>query len=120
MSANRPPTAQRRSRSETLTGPGPASSASDQDASACTIPVAKVVYVPCTEPAGQERLFETGERPKPETLEDAVRGLFETARETANEYWIDETGGNAWIGLDRVCDAIDADMLTAHCLRVEE
>ena len=81
---------------------------------------AELVYVPCTEPAGQERLFETGERPKPASLEEAVRALFETARETANEYWIDETGGSAWIAIDRVCDAIDADMLAAHCLRVEE
>ena len=81
---------------------------------------AELVYVPCNEPAGQERLFETGERPKPENLDEAVRQLFETAREDANEYWIDETGGNAWIAIERVCDAIDADMLAAHCLTVEE
>ena len=80
----------------------------------------ELVFVPDSEPAGQVRLFETGERPKPESLEHAVRALFETARETANEYWIDETGGNAWIDLDRVCAAVTADMLEAHCLRVEE
>ena len=80
----------------------------------------ELVFVPDSEPKAQGRLFETGERPKPENLEDAVRELFETARETANEYWIDETGGNAWIDLDRVCVAVTADMLEAHCLRVED
>jgi hypothetical protein len=80
---------------------------------------AELVYAPDGEPEGQSRLFETGERRPPADLADAVRQLFETARETANEYWIDETGGNAWIDLDRVCDAIDGDMLAAHCLKVE-
>ncbi len=79
----------------------------------------ELVFVPDGEPKTQGRLFGTGERPKPEDLEDAVVRLFETARETANAYWEIETGGGAHIDVDRVCDAVTADMLEAHGLRVE-
>ncbi len=80
----------------------------------------ELVHVPDSEPEGQSRLFETGERRNPENLEDAVRELFENARETANEYWVNESGGEMYIALDRIADAVDADLLAAHCLKVED
>ncbi len=80
----------------------------------------ELVHVPDSEPKSQSRLFETGERSKPENLEDAVRELFESARETANEYWVNESGGEMYIALDRNADSVDADLLAAHCLKVED
>ncbi len=66
------------------------------------------------EPAEQARLFETGERPAPADLDEAVLDLFEAARESANCYWEVETGGGVYIDLDRVVDAVTADMLAAR------
>lgn len=80
----------------------------------------ELVYVPHGEAEGQGKLFETGERPKPSDLDEAVCRLFETAREDANVYWENESGGEVYIDLERVCDAVTAEMLEAHCLRVEE
>jgi hypothetical protein len=80
----------------------------------------ELVYVPHGEAEGQGKLFETGERRKPSDLEEAVCRLFETAREDANVYWENESGGAVYIDLDRVCDCVTAEMLEAHCLPVEE
>ena len=49
-----------------------------------------------------------------------MRQLFETAREDSNRYWEVETGGGVHIDVDRIADAVTADMLAAHALTVED
>lgn len=46
---------------------------------------------------------------------EKLRGVFEDARERANEYWVSESGGSQWIDLGRVAAATTRDEYLAAC-----
>lgn len=60
---------------------------------------------------GLVKLFPDHEEAIDNASDETIREIFETARETANEYWEIETGGGAWIRIEKIAAKVSPDSL---------